>query len=313
MNNLSNPTKMNPEISSEIVLGLVQMSMGESMEQNLSKAVLAIHKAASRGAQIICLPELFRSPYFCVTEKCSNDYSEKLEGLTKETLSKLASDLKVVIVAGSIYERVGSGSDPQNFFNTSMIFNSDGSLVGAYRKTHIPHDPAFFEQNYFKGAESNYQVFPVNVSGEIVNIGVLICFDQWFPEAARSLALLGADIIFYPTAIGTIEGVEEAEGSWHDAWRTVQRGHAISNATIVAAINRVGKEGKSVFWGGSFVSDAFGRVLAEGTNREEVIIAPVSISHSTHVKEGWRFFKERRPDSYSLLCEDKSRFKMRGE
>ncbi len=310
---MDNQINNSPNINPEIVLGLVQMSMSESMDENLSKAVLAIHKAASRGAQIICLPELFRSPYFCVTEKCSNDYSEKLEGLTKETLSKLASDLKVVIVAGSIYERVGSGSDPQNFFNTSMIFNSDGSLAGAYRKTHIPHDPAFFEQNYFKGAESNYQVFPVNVNGEVVKIAVLICFDQWFPEAARSLALLGADIIFYPTAIGTIEGVEEKEGSWQDAWRTVQRGHAIANATIVAAVNRVGKEGKSVFWGGSFVSDAFGRVLAEGTNREEVIIAPVSISHSTHVKEGWRFFKERRPDSYSLLCEDKSRFKMRGE
>jgi predicted amidohydrolase len=292
----------------EVLLGLVQMSMDEDPRKNLESAVFGIREAAGRGADIICLPELFRTPYFCTEEESEVDFSEEVPGVTGDTLSALSKELGVVIVGGSVYEGTTEGN-----FNTSMVFDSDGTLCGTYRKTHIPHDPAFYEQNYFTASESNYQVFPVRVKGEEIRIGVLICYDQWFPEAARSLALLGADIIFYPTAIGTVEGVVQEEGSWHEAWRTVQRGHAIANATVVAAVNRVGREGNSVFWGGSFVSDAFGRVLAEGTNREEIILAPVSLAHSTLVREGWRFFKERRPDSYSLLCEPVSKFTMRGE
>jgi predicted amidohydrolase len=291
------------ETTSAIVLGLVQMAMSDNPENNLASAVSGIRQAARRGADIICLPELFRTPYFCTEEKCETDFSEEVPGVTGSVLSDLAKELKVVIVGGSVFERTSEGN-----YNTSMVFGSDGSLAGTYRKTHIPHDPAFYEQNYFRSSDSNYQVFSVKVRGEEVRLGVLICYDQWFPEAARSLALLGADIIFYPTAIGTVEGVLQEEGSWHDAWRTVQRGHAVANATIIAPVNRVGREGNSVFWGGSFVADAFGRVLAEGTNREEVIIAPVSLSHNALVREGWRFFKERRPDSYSLLCDPVSKF-----
>lgn len=295
-------------VNCDLILGLVQMSMENDTSANLDKAISGIKEAARRGAHIICLPELFRSPYFCTKEKCDVDYSEELPGVVGDALSRAAKESGVVVVGGSVYQKRTSGN-----LNTSLIYDSNGNLAGKYSKTHIPHDPAFFEQNYFEPSEPNYNVFPVEINGAEIKIGVLICFDQWFPEAARSLALLGADIIFYPTAIGTVEGVIQEEGSWQDAWKTVQRGHAIANATIVAAVNRVGKEDNSVFWGGSFVSDAFGRVLAEGTNREEIIIAPVSINHSTRVKEGWRFFKERRTDSYSLLTESKSNFKMRGE
>ncbi len=296
--------KTENEHSAEIVIGLVQMSMEEAASENLKKAVLGIKEAARRGAEVICLPELFRTPYFCTEEESEIDYSEELPGEVGGVLSSLAKELGVVVVGGSVYEKTKEGN-----YNTSLIFDSDGSMVGSYRKTHIPHDPAFYEQNYFEASDPNYKVFPVHVRGQELKIGVLICYDQWFPEAARSLALLGADIIFYPTAIGTVEGVLQEEGDWHDAWRTVQRGHAIANATIIAPVNRVGKEGNSVFWGGSFVADAFGRVLAEGTNREGVVVASVSLSHSSLVKEGWRFFKERRPDSYTLLCEPKSKFK----
>lgn len=305
---MSSASEFNREFKGELVLGLVQMSMDKDLSKNLEKALRGIREAAQKGAEVICLPELFRTPYFCTEEQTDIDYTDELPGVVGEALSALAKELGVVIVGGSVFERHSDGN-----LNTAVIYDADGSMVGRYSKTHIPHDPAFYEQNYFTPAVSNYKVFPVKVRGQEVRIGVLICYDQWFPEAARSLALLGADIIFYPTAIGTVQGVVQEEGDWHDAWRTVQRGHAIANATIVAAVNRVGIEGNSVFWGGSFVSDAFGRVLAEGTNREEVVVAPVSLAHSTQVKEGWRFFKERRPDSYSLLLEPKSKFKMRGE
>jgi predicted amidohydrolase len=282
--------------SKNIVLGLVQMSMGSDPSENLTKAISGIEEAVLRGANIICLPELFRSPYFCVVEKSSRDYSEECPGEVGAQISKLAAKHSVTIVAGSIYEKTNDKK-----FNTALVYGPKGELLGSYRKTHIPHDPAFFEQNYFAAADSNYQIFKTTVANQTVNIGVLICYDQWFPEAARSLALLGADIIFYPTAIGTLNGVPQEEGDWHSAWTAVQRGHAVANATIVAAVNRVGIEGNSNFWGGSFISDAFGRIVAEGTNQEQVITAPVNIEHNKLVKQGWRFFKERRPDTYTLI------------
>ncbi len=201
-----------------------------------------------------------------------------------------------MIIAGSIYEDAG-----KKRFNTAMVYDAQGKHLGDYRKTHIPHDPSFYEQNYFGSGGDNYQVFKTSIRGQDVTFGVLICYDQWFPEAARSLALLGAEIIFYPTAIGTIAGVVQEEGSWQHAWRTVMMGHAVANATVVAAINRVGREHDSIFWGGSFVCDAFGRILAEGSNREEVVTAPIRLDHNQAIKEGWRFFKERRPDTYGLL------------
>lgn len=286
--------------SSNIVLGLVQMSMVDDMDANLEKAISGIKKAAKRGADIICLPELFRSPYFCVTEKVSKDYREPLPGSVTNTLSNLAKELNITLVAGSVFEKTDKSD-----FNTSFVINNQGNLLGYYRKTHIPHDPAFYEQNYFTPSELGYQIFETEIKGQSIKIGVLICYDQWFPEAARTLALMGADIIFYPTAIGTITGVNQKEGYWHQAWTKVQVGHAVANATIVAAVNRVGIEGDTVFWGGSFVSNAFGQILAEGTNNEEIITAEVNIEHNKFVKEGWRFFKERRPETYGMITKGK--------
>lgn len=288
--------------STTISLGLVQMSMSEDPDVNLEHAIAGIREAAKRGADIVCLPELFRSPYFCITEKCTKDYAEEIPGKTGDALSRVAAELKVTVVGGSVYEQA-----PEGRFNTALIYDSEGKLLGQYRKTHIPHDPAFYEQNYFGSGNENYKIFETDVRGQKVKIGVLICYDQWFPEAARSLALLGADIIFYPTAIGTVHGVSESEGDWHDAWRTVQRGHAIANATIVAAVNRVGQEQNSVFWGGSFVADAFGRVLAEGTTKEEIVLAPVDLAHNRFIKDSWRFFAERRPDTYGMVTKPKSK------
>ena len=280
----------------QTLVGLVQMSMGQDPEENLIKAIAGIRKAAQSGAHIICLPELFRSPYFCLNETCDVDYAEAVPGIVGTELSKISKELSVVIVGGSVYER---GQD--KLYNTAMVFDQTGVALGTYRKTHIPHDPSFYEQNYFAPSQDGYKIFEVNIKNRSVKIGVLICYDQWFPEAARTLALMGADIIFYPTAIGTVQSLIQSEGDWHEAWKTVQRGHAIANATVIAAVNRVGVEGDSVFWGGSFVCDAFGRILSEGTNREEIILAPVDFSHNQQVKDGWRFLKERRPDTYSLV------------
>jgi len=291
---------MHNNLKNSVVVGLVQMSMVEDANVNLEKAIEGIKTAKHRGADIICVPELFRSPYFCLEEKCNFDYSENIPGIVEPALSKISKELEVVLVAGSIYERTAT-----KLFNTSLVFDQSGNTLGTYRKTHIPHDPAFFEQNYFAPSEDGYKIFEVNIRGQSVKIGVLICYDQWFPEAARTLSLMGAEIIFYPTAIGTVKNVVQSEGNWQEAWKTVQRGHAIANATVVAAVNRVGIEGDSVFWGGSFVCDAFGRVLSEGSNREEIITAEVDFSHNKQVKEGWRFFKERRPETYSLVTKPK--------
>ncbi len=288
------------ESADKIVVGLVQMSMTDDMNANLEKAISGIRVAATRGADIVCLPELFRSPYFCIEEKCPNDYSEELPGTLVPILSDLSKELQITLVAGSVHHKTDNG-----LYNTTVIFDSNGSFIGDYKKTHIPHDPAFFEQNYFKSSEDGFKIFETVINGRKTKIGTLICYDQWFPEAARSLALMGAEIIFYPTAIGTVDGVDQSEGYWHDAWKTVQRGHAISNATAVVAVNRVGRENKSVFWGGSFVCNAFGHVLAEGTSSEQVIIAEVDLALNQQVKDGWRFFSERKPEAYSLLTKAK--------
>ncbi len=282
--------------SENILIGLVQMSMSDDPDLNLKEAIEGIRSAARRQAQIVCLPELFRTRYFCNREKTDEDLSEEIPGVVGQALSELSRELGITIVAGSIYEQSGSER-----FNTSLLFGPDGAQLGSYRKTHIPHDPSFFEQSYFSSGGENYQIFETVVGKQTVKIGVLICYDQWFPEAARILALKGAEIVFYPTAIGTISGSEESEGSWQNAWRSVQVGHAVANGMVVCAVNRVGREDQSIFWGGSFVCDAFGRILAEGSNRPEIITAEINLDHNREVREGWRFFKERRPETYQAL------------
>jgi predicted amidohydrolase len=286
---------MTREITRPVTIGLVQMAMNEDPTSNLTKALDGISKAATRGAQVICLPELFRSPYFCRMERCERDYAEAVPGEVGAALADAARTHEVVLIAGSVYEH-----SPDGRFNTAMVFSEKGDLLGTYRKMHIPHDPSFYEQHYFARGDQGYRIFETTFG----KIAVLICYDQWFPEAARTVALMGADMIFYPTAIGTLENVEQTEGNWQEAWENVQRGHAIANGMVVAATNRVGKEDDSIFWGGSFICDAFGKTLARGGAEEDLVLATVDLDHGHFVKEGWRFFYNRRPDTYTRLTSE---------
>ena len=280
-------------------IGLVQMRMSDDCEGNLARAESLAGSAARKGAQIVCLPELFNAPYFAQYKKkgsSAEKWAEEIPGKTTRRLSECARKNNIVLVGGSIYEKSGS-----HLYNTSVIFAQDGKMMGIYRKTHIPHDPMYFEQDYFEKGDSGYKVFDT----PFCRIAVLICYDQWFPEAARSAALAGAQIIFYPTAIGTMKGVEQAEGNWQEAWENVMRGHAIANCIPVAAANRVGSEGGMDFFGGSFVCNAFGKTLKRGGKKEQVIIAEIDLQHGKDVAEGWRFFYNRRPETYGPIVKPK--------
>lgn len=272
------------------------MSMSSDSEENSRKAIRMIQEASERGAQIVCLPELFTTLYFPREEKIdASGLAETIPGKTTEILSKAAREEKVVVVGGSIFEKEGG-----RFYNTSVVFDETGRMIGKYRKMHIPHDPFFYEKDYFEESRDGFKVFHTKYGA----IGVLICFDQWFPEAARINALMGADVIFYPTAIGVPDGNTQEEGNWQEAWTVVQRGHAVANSVVVAAVNRTGKEGNMNFFGGSFVSDQFGKILAEGGDKEKIIIAEIDLNLSKQVREGWRFFYNRRPESYKKLIEN---------
>lgn len=276
-----------------VTVALAQFAMTASPAENLATAISYIRQAAERKAHIVCLPELFRSPYFCVTEQCPTDYAEEVPGEVGAALREEAATHKIAIVTGSVYERTPQGEH----FNTAMVINHRGEISGTYRKVHIPHDPAFFERNYFQEGDQGFKVFDLGFA----KVGVLICYDQWFPEAARSLALAGAEIIFYPTAIGTVSDIPSVEGNWQHAWQTVQCGHAVANNVVVCAVNRVGEENTSTFWGGSFVCNGFGQVIARGTEAPGLIIADVDLEHSRYTRETWRFFDSRRPDQYTAL------------
>ena len=276
-----------------VTIALAQFAMTASPAENLETAVSYIREAALKKAQIVCLPELFRSPYFCVEERCSTDYAEETPGEVGRVLCLEAKNLGIAIVGGSIYERTSEGK----LFNTSLVINSSGELCGTYRKIHIPHDPAFFEKNYFEPGDQGFKVFDLGFA----RVGVLICYDQWFPEAARSMALLGAEIIFYPTAIARVEHLPPVEGDWQHAWETVQCGHAVANNIVVCPINRVGVEGDSAFWGGSFICNGFGTILAKGSDTPALIIAEVDLGHSEYTREGWGFFRSRRPNQYTAI------------
>jgi agmatine deiminase len=255
-----------------------------------------IEEAAHRGAQIICLQELYRTRYFPQEEQREvADLAESIPGESTAALGKLAKQHGVAIIA-PLFERGMDGK----FYNSAAVIGTDGQLLGVYRKIHVPYDPYFYEKNYFTEGTEPYRVYDVGCA----KIGVLICYDQWFPEAARINTLQGADIIFYPTAIGYVKGYTSEDGDWHDAWRTVQRAHAITNGVHVAAVNRVGEEDELEFWGGSFVCDAFGKVLAEAsTTEEEVLVAKVDLAMNEMIREGWGFLRNRRPDTYQKLTE----------
>jgi predicted amidohydrolase len=276
----------------EVTLGLVQMAMGDDPEANISKAVAMIGEASTRGASIVCLPELFASRYF-PQEKKATVHAEPVPGPTTRRLAAAARECSVTLVGGSLYERAPGGRS----YNTSVVFDEGGRILGKYRKVQVPQDESFYEKDYFSSG-SAYNVFKTTSA----NVGVLICFDQWYPEPARVNKLMGAEVLFYPTAIGRVEGIEETEGDWQEAWETVQRGHAISNSMVVAAVNRVGREGRMSFWGGSFVCDQFGKILARADDKEQVLLASCDLGLGRRVEEGWGFMRNRKPATYRKLA-----------
>lgn len=273
-------------------IGLVQMSMDDDMAKNVEKAASMAEEAAKKGAKIICLPELYRSLYFPQDEnKDVKKFLEKQKGESFNIFSKVARKNKVTIIV-PIFEISGNKR-----FNTALVIGDNGKLLTVYRKMHIPHDPSFYEKNYFEQGNQGYKVIKTKEG----KIAPLICFDQWFPEAARVVSLEGAEIIFYPTAIGSFSDSNTPE-DMHNGWETVQRGHAIANGVHVAAVNRVGREGNLIFWGQSFVCDSFGKIIAKASDdKEEVLVADVDLSFNDVIKEGWGFIRNRRPDSYKPL------------
>lgn len=284
---------MNSNRSKTITLGLIQMKCEEDSKKNLDHAIEKIQALAKNGAQIISLSELFLSPYFCqVNDQRFFELAEAIPGKNLETLSKIAKENNIVLIT-SLYEKEDS-----NYYNTACVLDANGSYLGKYRKIHIPDDPQnyYSEKFYFSGGNLGFPVFKTKYA----TIGVQICWDQWFPEGARSLALQGAEIIFYPTAIGwQTVGQEELGKVERDAWITVQRGHAISNTVFVAAINRIGKEDHLNFWGSSFVADPLGRILKQGsTNQEENILVECDLNQIDAVRKDWPFLTCRRKDTY---------------
>lgn len=276
-----------------VVLGLVQSSPAEDFFGNLNKSLALVRRAAGKGAQIVCLPELYRSRYFPQTNKVkAAGFSETIPGESTRAFSALARELKVVI-AVPLFEKAG-----RRYYNSVAVIDADGKLLDTYRKIHIPHDPLFYEKSYFAPGDRGYKVFRTRYA----DFSVLICYDQWFPEAARACRLAGAELLFYPTAIGFVRGYKAPEGDWREAWTTIQRGHAIANSVHVAAVNRVGVENDLKFWGSSFVADAFGNILKKsGDAKEEVLIVPIDLSQNRSVGAGWGFMRNRRPDSYKSL------------
>jgi N-carbamoylputrescine amidase len=279
-------------------VGLVQMAVGESSRENLRKAGRLVEEAAHRGAQVICLPELFRSRYFCQREDVAHfDLAESVPGPTVSALAKVARRAAAVIIA-PIFERRAPGL----YHNSAAVIDADGRLLGLYRKMHIPDDPAYYEKFYFAPGDLGFRAFTTRAG----RIGTLICWDQWYPEGARLTALQGAAILFYPTAIGWHPHEKAAEGDrQRDAWRTVQRGHAVANGIYVAAVNRVGHEvppegGAGIeFWGSSFLVDPQGVVVAEAsTDREEILIGEVDLERVEDVRRNWPFLRDRRVDAY---------------
>jgi N-carbamoylputrescine amidase len=278
-----------------VTLGLIQMRCTRDPSENFEKAVENIRQAAARGARIICLQELFLSHYFCQTEDVSFfNLAEPIPGPSTNSLSGLATELKVIIVA-PIFERRTAGI----YHNSAVVIDEQGELVGKYRKMHIPDDPFYYEKFYFTPGDLGFHSYRTRY-GEV---GVLICWDQWFPEAARLTALKGAQILFYPTAIAWLEGEpEEASQTQQAAWETIQRGHAVANGVFLAAVNRVGQEGPLKFWGQSFVCDPLGKILAKASpEQEEILIVECDLGKIEETRRNWPFLRDRRIEAYRGL------------
>jgi len=282
---------------SKLKVGLVQMGCSSDAKENLKKAILGIREAAAKGANIVCLQELFTSLYFCDVEDYENfTLAEAIPGATTDELSVVAKETGVVIIA-SLFEKRTQGL----YHNTTAVIDADGSYLGKYRKMHIPDDPAYFEKFYFTPGDLGYKVFET----KFAKIGVLICWDQWYPEAARLTSLMGAEILFYPTAIGWATSQDEATNTeQYNAWQTIQRSHAIANGVHVVSVNRVGfeQDGAMKFWGGSFVSNPFGTLLAKGSHEdEEVIVTEIDLDKTDSYRTHWPFLRDRRIDSYGEI------------
>jgi N-carbamoylputrescine amidase len=290
---------MSTSPASTFTLGLVQMRCETDPSSNLDRALSAIHRAAKNGAEIICLQELFRSPYFCQRQDPALfELAETIPGPSTERLSQAARETGAVIVA-SLFERRAPGV----YHNTAVVIDADGSLCGRYRKMHIPDDPLYFEKYYFTPGDIGFRAFDTSFG----RIGVLVCWDQWFPEAARLTALHGAEVLLYPTAIGWHPREKEEHGAaQREAWEMIQRSHAIANGVFVAAVNRVGHEGPAdgglEFWGSSFVCDPFGVVLGQASeDGEELVVVPCDRSRLEDVRRNWPFLRDRRIDAYGDL------------
>ncbi len=287
-------------------IALVQMAATPDPAQNLEHAMERVREAARSGAQVVCLPELFQTQYFCQREDPALfDLAEPIPGPTTNRLSALAKEAGIVLIA-SLFEKRTAGI----YHNTAVIFDADGSILGLYRKMHIPDDPLYYEKYYFTPGDLGFRAFNTSVG----RLGTLVCWDQWYPEGARLTALQGAAVLFYPTAIGWHPAEKQEFGvAQHDAWRTIQRAHAIANGVYVAVVNRVGFEtgdvlGKSApgqgleFWGGSFLCDPFGKVIAEASHgEEEILIGEVDLRLMEEVRRHWPFLRDRRIDAYAPI------------
>ena len=279
---------------STVHVGLVQMTCTASKEENLHKAIEKTREAAAKGAQIVCLQELFTSLYFCDEENYDNfSLAETIPGPSTDSLGALAKELGVVIIA-SLFEKRAQGL----YHNTTAVLDADGTYLGKYRKMHIPDDPAYYEKFYFTPGDLGYKIFKT----KFATLGVLICWDQWYPEAARITALMGAEILFYPTAIGWATSQDEATNTeQYNAWQTIQRSHSVANGVHVVSVNRVGfeQDGAMKFWGGSFVSNPFGSILYQGSHdQEEVHVQTLDLKKTDEYRTHWPFLRDRRIDSY---------------
>ena len=291
---------MTPSASNAIVqVGLVQGACSADPAENLGRTLAAVERAAGQGAQIICTQELFRSQYFCQTEDHKHfQLAEPIPGPSTEAFQALARRMQVVVVA-SLFEKRAAGL----YHNTAVVIDADGSLLGSYRKMHIPDDPLYYEKFYFTPGDLGFRAWQTRYA----RIGVLICWDQWYPEAARLTALRGAEILFYPTAIGWHPGEKAAHGvQQHSAWETIQRGHAIANGCYVAVPNRVGHEklsGEGIeFWGQSFVAGTSGEILAKaGAAGDEILVVPLDLGKVDVARTHWPFLRDRRIDAYEGL------------
>ncbi|MBX3182943.1 MAG: carbon-nitrogen hydrolase [Polyangiaceae bacterium] len=288
----------NPQTPRRVSVGLIQMACGADKQANIARALELTREAAQRGAEVVCLQELFASPYFCQAVEAERfDLAEPIPGPSSEPFLALSAELGIAVLV-SVFERRAPGL----YHNTLLVIEA-GRIAGLYRKMHIPDDPQFYEKYYFTPGDTGFMA----VETAKAQVGPLVCWDQWYPEAARLTALAGAEILFYPTAIGWLPS-EKAElgAKQHDAWRTIQRSHAIANGVYVVAVNRVGQEEPPAgiqFWGRSFVCDPLGEVLAEAGEGEEVLVVPLDLGQSEHVRRDWPFLRDRRVDAFGGITE----------